>query len=395
MSSLYELAKKTQGSSTTFSKGLTLLTRKKHFLETVFLQLTPACNFSCKMCYAKMTADEISKSGVSVLRFDDWKYYIDSAADMGVLTLVLTGGECTLHPDFKKIYEYAYDRGLSVYVMTNASNIDDDLVSLWKRKPPQKVSMTVYGASYETYSHLCGNGNACAVVYDNIEKLLRNHIAIYPKYNTVKENYKDLPAVSKYFQDKGIEIAVAGDLLNFGKCDGDTVKSESVDSAIYEELSLKLWCEKYGKTISEGKEIRKKALEATIRSTPLKPLYSKGVRCSAGTNVCHINWQGLMTPCVSITAFLKDPREIGFKESWELLGEWAKEVPCLEECQCCYFRSKCTKCISFHYNDTGMFGKPSPRLCWKRKNPVEAEAIIQECIAKGIIRIDTETKEDE
>ena len=98
--------------------------------------MTPLCNFRCAFCYSRVSPEELKKRNVSVKRFDEWKRYIDDAAQMHCMTLILTGGECTLHPDFAKIYSYAYDKGLTISVFTNGSNITDEIFEMFAQKPP-------------------------------------------------------------------------------------------------------------------------------------------------------------------------------------------------------------------------------------------------------------------
>ena len=92
-----------------------------------------------------------------------------------------------------------------------------------------------------------------------------------------------------------------------------------------------------------------------------------------------------MTPCVSLDSCVSDPRTIGFQSAWKTMNQWAKSVPAIDECDHCVHLLKCPACVAMHYNDTGIEGVPSPRLCWKRNHPEEAAEIEKRLVAKGLI----------
>lgn len=63
-------------------------------------ELSPICNFSCRMCYVRKTAKEIAASGRKMMTLEQWIHLGQKARDAGMLYLLLTGGEPLLWPDF-------------------------------------------------------------------------------------------------------------------------------------------------------------------------------------------------------------------------------------------------------------------------------------------------------
>lgn len=374
MNLLYDIVKK-DASLNNYNKGLSSVTRKKRYILNAFLQLTPVCNFRCLMCYARMDKKEIDNAGKHVMSFEEWKYYLDSLLDMGVVDIALTGGECTLHPDFSKIYSYCYDRNAAMYVLTNASAITEDILRLFASRPPRCVSVTVYGASPDTYDSLCANRSAFKKVYANVDKLAEVAINVRLKYTTVKENIEDLIEVERYFREKGYTLSAVDTLTRYDQSDESVIEKECVDHDHFERVMRQISSERTGKSIEEV-NIEYSDVTDYCEVPQNLPEHMFGMPCAAGRNSCHIDWEGKMTPCVAFDAFSMDPREIGFKECWEKMVEWCDQVPILEECVTCPFKLKCNRCIAIHYNDTGVFGKPSPRLCWKRHHPDEASQIL-------------------
>ena len=55
-------------------------------------ELSPVCNFSCRMCYVRKTAAEVAASPRPIMTLDRWLELARQARDAGMLYLLLTGG---------------------------------------------------------------------------------------------------------------------------------------------------------------------------------------------------------------------------------------------------------------------------------------------------------------
>jgi len=86
----------------------------------VMFHMSPCnpCNLTCSFCcFANREMKEM-------LTFDQMRKAIDSFAELGTKGMELTGGgEPTLHPDFGKVVNYAYDKGFKIGVVTNGTKI--------------------------------------------------------------------------------------------------------------------------------------------------------------------------------------------------------------------------------------------------------------------------------
>ena len=79
-----------------------------------WVELTRACNLRCPHCFVEAGAPrEVEMSTERILRLlDEW-------AEMGVFSVVITGGEPSIHPDFLRIVHHAYDLGFTVAIASN------------------------------------------------------------------------------------------------------------------------------------------------------------------------------------------------------------------------------------------------------------------------------------
>ena len=103
-------------------------------------ELTNHCNLNCPFCYIH------NHTKCEDVSFEMAKPYLDEMISMGLIRATLTGGECTLNKDFKAIYKYLKENGVLVDVYTNGVKLDEEIISLFKEFPPNRVEMTIYNS---------------------------------------------------------------------------------------------------------------------------------------------------------------------------------------------------------------------------------------------------------
>ena len=86
-------------------------------------ELTPRCNFRCKMCYVRLDPEQMAPIGRERTAAQ-WLQLGRQAREAGLVFLLLTGGEPFLRPDFEEIYTGLTELGLSISINTNGSLLD-------------------------------------------------------------------------------------------------------------------------------------------------------------------------------------------------------------------------------------------------------------------------------
>ena len=84
------------------------LYRKAYISKTPLsgaFEISPLCNMDCKMCYVRMSKEEMNKVGRQ-RTVDEWIEIAEQAKEMGTLFILLTGGEPFLYKDFKELGSY-------------------------------------------------------------------------------------------------------------------------------------------------------------------------------------------------------------------------------------------------------------------------------------------------
>lgn len=114
----------------------------------VMFHMSPCnpCNLTCSFCCFSNRALK------EMLTFEQMKKAVDSFVELGATGMELTGGgEPTLHPDFGKIVNYAYEKGLKIGVVTNGTKITKwhEVGGVWDKLEWIRLGMYGFTEGYE------------------------------------------------------------------------------------------------------------------------------------------------------------------------------------------------------------------------------------------------------
>lgn len=117
----------------------------------VNLHITERCNYHCRYCFAKYSGNDMG--------FPEWKAVIGNLVGSGMVSAVnFAGGEPLLHPDFREILDYAYNKGLVVSFITNGSLFVDSNKFL----PKDAAKVSCIGISVDSFdSAICSAVGRC------------------------------------------------------------------------------------------------------------------------------------------------------------------------------------------------------------------------------------------
>lgn len=160
-------------------------------------EISPICNLSCKMCYVRMSPDQVRRHG-GLIKTEQWLEWIEAADQLGVLFPLITGGEPLLHPDFKTIYLEMYTRGMQIAVNTNGTLLNEEWIDFFKKYRPVRLNITIYGASEEAYGKLCGNTNSWGKVEEAVRMLKEADIPVKLNSTLTVYNQSDIPDMAMF-----------------------------------------------------------------------------------------------------------------------------------------------------------------------------------------------------
>lgn len=357
-------------------------------------ELTPRCTLDCKMCYIHNKAND--RAVIEQEKPTEW--WLDlakKAQEKGMLLLLLTGGECMLRKDFEEIYLACKKMGLLVTINTNATLIDEEKIRLFKKYPPQRVNITLYGMSRETYGNLCGAPEAFDRVLWAIKALKEAGINIKINYTVTPYNKDDVFGASDFAEKLGVPIQTVTYLFPpLRACEGcgENKKPQQPTSynccAQHPTLASGDWHLASGEATRLSPEEAAKVVfnlqkhrlgddfnkfleyKSKNKKTPdyFDDCEKEGERigCRAGSTTFWVTWDGKMTPC----GMMVEPvAEIGddFSKAWQKIRKEREEIILPPQCTNCEYKQHCDICAAVSYAETGKFNGLPTYVCEKAK----------------------------
>lgn len=341
---------------------LDFVAREKNIPLCGKFELTPFCNFSCKMCYVYLNKDQLQ--GRRLLTVDEWKSIMGEAVKHGMMYASLTGGECLTYPGFRELYLHLRSMGVEVTILSNGALMNADMVSFLKAAPPAAVQITLYGASEDAYERVTGQ-RAFATVTENIRRLkdagIPLTLAITPSaYMTDGEE------IVRLAYEMGVPFNINSGLMSPREETGRSKADADLD--VYINL-LKL-----------RRSLQGKALEPAEDADDLPDVADGsgekkfGVTCGAGRSTFSVSWCGEMRPCNTFPGEAQQVLDIGFAEAWKRTNAWANGFPLPVECQGCRYQPICKHCVAEHASGAPV-GHANPTICAYGKRMVQEKIV--------------------
>lgn len=320
-------------------------------------EITPMCNFDCKMCYIHKSKQEVLNHPRQMMTLEDWKDIADASIKQGMLFLLITGGEPLSSPFFCELYEYMVKQGVLVTVNTNGSLVTDRVFEMFNRYPPKRINITLYGASDETYESICGVRGMYSKVISTIEKLQDAHIQVKLNCSLTPYNVNDLKKMVDYAKSKKLILDVATYMFPPVRRKEDLIGIN--ESRFTPEESAKYRLETY--CLQMGEEKYKQYLNQIMNGyTPPLGLdeYCEDpidghIRCRAGKASFWITWDGYITPCGMMNDPKVDLYKKGFDESWSSLTSISRNLHLSGICAKCENNDICHSCAAMAISETG------------------------------------------
>ena len=319
-----------------YKRYLNLRARMRGQVYTGGFELTPMCNFDCKMCYVHLSKDQMEREA-KLLTPGQWIDIIGQAIDAGMMHADLTGGECLSYPGFREVYLYLRSRGVSVSLLTNGQLITEEMADFFAQYPPAVIQITVYGSDEDSYEAVTGR-RAFEDVKAAIERLKKRNISVFLTITPNRYMQEDTHALLEFLRSMDVRYAIGTGSLPARPETGRVLEDYVPDSALYVKLHL------------DEQEYRKSRESMIIQPreqvdyVPAGFKLSGKIPCSSGQCAFHINWKGEMTPCIPFHTVSRSVLEYGFEECWAWIREQMGCYAPPAECESCKNRAVCVSC---------------------------------------------------
>jgi len=298
------------------------------------------------MCYVHLNVEQMRNEELSTRQ---WISLIDQAAEAGMMHARITGGECFLHPGFREIFQALEDRGVFIKILTNATLLDEEMVSWIARHPIEIIQVSVYGATPKMYKATTGNAYAFRLVDRALTMLndagIRFEIAV-----TVSK------ALAPYVEEIYRYCAAKKPAAIRLSPNPFPARPETGKKASDYRLNLKESVAYYRK---HNELTGRVALGCTAETDdnekggdmppgPPQSLPEEGILCAAGKALFCVTWDGRLLPCGAMQDFCAYPLQVGFQSAWESIREAASTYRYPRECMRCAVRRRCPVCPGLH-----------------------------------------------
>jgi radical SAM protein with 4Fe4S-binding SPASM domain len=300
------------------------------------------CDLDCVHCYLDDKARRI-------LPTDFWRGVFDQAADLGVFSVLLSGGEIFLRRDLLDLIAHARSRGLFVHLKTHGGHIDAAVAGRLKGLGVSTVALSYYAtdaAIHDAITRRPGSHAATRAALGHLAAAGVLTVASIPvmtaNADAWQEAVAEVEALGVFAGLNGVMApAHSGDLFPraLNVAEGHLVALERFLLARRRAADGEAACE------VEGPEGSARAWE-------------DGASCSAGSALLYVGPEGDVTPCVSW------PMPLGNLSRGDRLGDLWRSHAGLEAvrtrrrdaravCVTCEVREDCSFCAGAAFIETG------------------------------------------
>lgn len=327
------------------------------------IEVSPLCNLNCDMCYVRLSREEMEAQG-RLRSAEEWLRIAKEMRDVGVLFMLLTGGEPLLYPDFKELYLGLRQMGFIVTINTNGTMLDEGWADFFAANKPRRINLTLYGIDDRAYRELCHLPGGFDRAMRAIRLLKERDVPFRLSYSLTAANAPDL----EEFMVLGRELEL------FSGIDPYMVPATRERPRPY-DFSARLAPEeaaRYAHEIHRAHEGTPEAfrayceqklhlVDAAAAYYAEHPEEKRAQRsgCLAGRCSFTLNWQGEIRPCVILRSPAVNVFEQGFVAGWQRIVSGMETLLINADCSVCPRRSLCDICPAAALYETGAYdGKP-------------------------------------
>lgn len=317
-------------------------------ISTLQLELSSRCNERCIHCYIP---NEKKNHGID-MPFERFKKLVDEFAEMGGISITLSGGEALLHKDIVEMFYYCREKDLKITVLSNLINLTDQQIKVMKDTNVSLVQVSLYSMNPEIHDFITTVKGSFHKTKNAIEKLVAADVPVQISCPLMKANKEGYKEVLKYAQS--LKIKAQTDYIMMAQADLDI-------SNLANRLSL----EETEKVISDIIDYDLDYQNDMEKILPLDSIqkfnrerFLKQPVCGVGYDNCCITSNGDVYPCAGWQGYiLGNVFRQSLKEIWER-GDKINELrkitqASFPECVDCDAKQFCARCLVRNYNESG------------------------------------------
>jgi SynChlorMet cassette radical SAM/SPASM protein ScmE len=344
--------------------------------RSLTLEITSRCNLRCSYCYFFNNKAVEYKD----LPAGEWLTFFDELGSLGVMNLILAGGEPFIREDLPQLVEGIVRNRMRFSFLSNGGLIDDKTAAfLASTRRCEYVQVSIDGSCAEIHDSCRGKGSFEGALR-GIRALQRQRIRVAVRVTIHQNNVHDLENIAHFLlEELGLRNFGTNSAGYMGTCraNADDVLLNIQERMEAMETLLRL-TEKYPDRISaaagplaDGRMWRQME-EARAMN---KPAFYNGGRltaCGCPSNKISVRSDGVIVPCnmlahIELGRINHDP----LADIWQnspalnrLRGRHSIPLAGFEFCAGCHHIPYCTgNCPGLAYALTATVDHPSPDAC--------------------------------
>jgi len=305
------------------------------FPLTASMDWISGCNLRCRHCFMRYPGAIHAAAPVR-----DVERMLEILRDLGVLFLVITGGEPLSHKDFKPLFLKAKRGGFILTLFSNGTLLDDEVMDFLADAPPRRVELTAYGHTESVYEAVTGVPGSFRRFRQGVEGLLRRGLLVRLKSMVLRTNVHELDDMRNWATGLGCDFRY--DAIIHPCWNGDaTPLGERLTPAAIAAL--------------QQKDRDRAGPPNATPAQPQEPLARRHLLdCGAGIMTMHVDAQQRAHVCMS---WREDPFDLAAHPT---VSAWRAHVNALRNrpapggrCDTCQDRGDCSCCPALALLETG------------------------------------------
>lgn len=304
------------------------------------IEILNKCNERCVHCY--IPHQDKNKT----LDRDTLLSVLEQFRDMGGLFLIISGGECMLHPHFMELLRQAKEMDFAVTVLTNLTVLNDEVIERLKETSISRVQVSLYSMMPEIHDSITQIPGSFKKTYNAIRRLMDNDIPVEISCPIMKQNKESYRDVYQFARDNNLIIGV--DYIMAACGDHTTVNLENRISPDEIEGVIRY--------IVETDDFYKKRILVRDFETVNRTKFENDIVCNTCVNSLAISSRGDIIPCAMWYGnILGNLKYNTLSEIWNTspkiksLQKIRKKD--FQQCMCCENINYCGLCMARNANE--------------------------------------------
>jgi SynChlorMet cassette radical SAM/SPASM protein ScmE len=347
--------------------------------RTLDIEITARCNLRCRYCYF------FNNPAVEYrdLATDEWLKFFDELGSLGVMNVILAGGEPFIREDLNTLLEGIVRNRMRFSLLSNGTLIDDEIAAfITSTGRCDNVQVSMDGSCAAVHDSCRGKGSFDDAIR-GIRTLQRHRVNVAVRVTIHHHNVDDLENIAHFLLE---ELGLPGFGTNsagyLGTC---RLNANDVMLTITERrlamVKLLRLTEKYPGRISasagplaEGRVWRRME-EARAQNAPAFPNRGRLTACGCPSSKIAVRADGAIVPCSMLAhSELGRINNDSLAEIWQhsptlnkLRSRHMIPLAGFEFCAGCSYIPYCTgNCPGLAYTITRQVDHPSPDACLRR-----------------------------